>query len=93
MFDGPDLEDLIADIEPEFEYVREVRPDASRDSSSELYLVAKHRLTGPVREGDIVEATIEDIGEEGDGIARSRTALCSSAASRTAKRSRSESMT
>jgi 23S rRNA (uridine2552-2'-O)-methyltransferase len=70
VFDGQDLDDLIADIEPEFEYVREVRPDASRDSSSELYLVAKNRLTAPVREGDVVEVTIEDIGEEGDGIAK-----------------------
>jgi 23S rRNA (uridine2552-2'-O)-methyltransferase len=70
VFDGQDLDDLKADIEPEFEYVREVRPDASRDSSSELYLVAKHRLTGPVREGDVVEVTIENIGEEGDGIAK-----------------------
>ena len=70
VFDGQDLQDLIADIEPEFEYVREVRPDASRDSSSELYLVAKHRLTAPVREGDIVEVTIDDMGEEGDGIAK-----------------------
>ena len=32
--------------------------------------MAKHRLTGPVREGDIVEVTIDDIGEEGDGIAK-----------------------
>ncbi|MDS0281853.1 23S rRNA (uridine(2552)-2'-O)-methyltransferase [Haloarcula onubensis] len=70
VFDGQDLQDLKADIEPEFEYVREVRPDASRDSSSELYLVAKHRLTGPVRAGDVVEVTIEDMGEEGDGIAK-----------------------
>jgi len=70
VFDGQDLQDLKADIEPEFEYVREVRPDASRDSSSELYLVAKHRLTAPVREGDVVEVTIDDMGEEGDGIAK-----------------------
>ena len=70
VFDGQDLHDLKADIEPEFEYVREVRPDASRDSSSELYLVAKHRLTAPVREGDVVEVTIDDMGEEGDGIAK-----------------------
>ena len=70
VFDGQDLGDLKADIEPEFEYVREVRPDASRDSSSELYLVAKHRLTAPVREGDVVEGTIDDIGDEGDGIAK-----------------------
>lgn len=70
VFDGRDLEDLKDRIEPEFEYVREVRPDASRDSSSELYLVAKGFLTGPVREGDELEVTIEDVGNEGDGIAR-----------------------
>ncbi len=70
VFDGRDLADLIEEIEREFEYVREVRPDASRDSSSELYLVAKHRLTGPVREGDRLTVRIEDVGDEGDGIAR-----------------------
>ena len=70
VFDGRDLDDLKTDIEEEFEYVREVRPDASRDSSSELYLVAKHRLTAPVREGDTVEVEIVDTGEEGDGIAK-----------------------
>jgi len=70
VFDGQDLADLKADIEQEFDYVREVRPDASRDSSSELYLVAKHHLTAPVRQDDVVEVTIEDMGEEGDGIAK-----------------------
>jgi len=70
VFDGPDLADLKADIEPEFEYVREVRPDASRDESSELYLVAKGRLTAPVREGDRLEVEIVDTGHEGDGIAK-----------------------
>ncbi|WEL18902.1 23S rRNA (uridine2552-2'-O)-methyltransferase [Halorhabdus sp. SVX81] len=70
VFDGRDLDDLKSDIEGEFEYVREVRPDASRDSSSELYLVAKHHLTAPVREGDTVEVEIVDTGEEGDGIAK-----------------------
>ncbi|PSQ46330.1 23S rRNA (uridine(2552)-2'-O)-methyltransferase [Halobacteriales archaeon SW_7_65_23] len=70
VFDGRDLADLEADVEGEFEYVRQLRPDASRESSSELYLVAKNRLTAPVREGDVREVTIEDIGDEGDGIAR-----------------------
>ena len=70
VFDGRDLDDLQADIEGEFEYVRQVRPDASRDSSSELYLVAKNFLTAPVRVGDTVDVTIEDVGEEGDGIAK-----------------------
>jgi len=70
VFDGRDLADLEAEIEAEFEYVRQVRPDASRDASSELYLVAKNRLTAPVRAGDELEVDIVDTGSEGDGIAR-----------------------
>jgi len=70
VFDGQDLAGLEADIDEEFEYVRQVRPRASRDSSSELYLVAKGFLTAPIREGDHLEVTIEDVGSEGDGIAK-----------------------
>ena len=70
VFDGRDLAALEADIESEFEYVREVRPDASRESSSELYLVAKNRLTAPVRPGEELDVEIVDTGSEGDGIAR-----------------------
>ena len=70
VFDGRDLADLEADIDEEFEYVRQVRPDASRDSSSELYLVGKNRLTAPVREGDELEVEVVDVGDEGDGIAK-----------------------
>jgi 23S rRNA (uridine2552-2'-O)-methyltransferase len=69
VFDGRDLDDLEADVDAEFEYVRQLRPDASRDASSELYLVAKNRLTAPVRAGDELEVEIEDTGDEGDGIA------------------------
>ena len=68
-FDGPDLSDLRADLERDFDYVRLLRPDASRDESSEVYLVGKRRLTAPVRVGDRVEVTIEDVGAEGDGVA------------------------
>ncbi|QLD89893.1 TRAM domain-containing protein [Natronomonas salina] len=70
VFEGPDTDDLRADIDEEFEYVRTIHPDASRDSSSELFMVAKGRLTAPVREGDTVEVEIEDVGREGDGIAK-----------------------
>ena len=69
VFDGRDLATLVADAEAEFEYVREVRPDASRDASSELYLVGKNRLTAPVRPGDELEVDIVDMGAEGDGVA------------------------
>lgn len=70
VFDGRDLEELAADIEDEFEYVRQVRPDASRDASSELYLIGKGRLTAPVRAGEELTVEIVDVGDEGDGIAR-----------------------
>jgi 23S rRNA (uridine2552-2'-O)-methyltransferase len=70
VFDGPDLAALRSDMEESFEYVRSIRPDASRDSSSELYLVAKGYLTAPVAAGDELVVEISDEGREGDGIAR-----------------------
>ena len=70
VFEGPDTDDLRADIDEEFEYVRSVHPKASRDSSSELYLVGKGRLTAPVAAGDRVEVDVVDVGDEGDGIAK-----------------------
>ena len=69
VFDGQDFEAFREDVEAEFEYARVLRPDASRDSSSEVYVVGKHRLTTDLREGDVVDVTIEDTGAEGDGIA------------------------
>ncbi|SEO56826.1 23S rRNA (uridine2552-2'-O)-methyltransferase [Halogranum amylolyticum] len=70
VFDGPDLPDLRADMEEEFQYVRATHPDASRQESSELYLVAKKRITAPVRKGDELEVEVVDVGSEGDGIAK-----------------------
>ena len=70
VFEGPDTDDLRAEFDDAFEYVRTIHPDASRDASSELYLVAKRRLTAPVRAGDRVQVTVEDIGSEGDGVAK-----------------------
>jgi 23S rRNA (uridine2552-2'-O)-methyltransferase len=70
VFQGPDLADLREEMEAEFEYVRTTSPKASRDESSEQYLVAKNFLTAPVREGDTLAVTIEDVGSEGDGVAK-----------------------
>jgi 23S rRNA (uridine2552-2'-O)-methyltransferase len=70
VFEGPDVSALRTEMEAEFQYVRSIHPDASRDSSSELYLVGKHRITAPVRSGDEFEVEIEDVGSEGDGIAK-----------------------
>jgi 23S rRNA (uridine2552-2'-O)-methyltransferase len=70
LFEGPDVDRLREDIEAEFEYVRAIYPAASRESSSELYLVAKGRLTAPVRTGDRLSVEVVDVGSEGDGIAK-----------------------
>jgi len=70
VFEGPDVEALREDMEAEFEYVRTMGPDASRDTSSEIYLVARNFLTAPVRPGDVLRVDITDTGAEGDGIAR-----------------------
>lgn len=70
VFDGPDLADFRSEMEESFEYVRSIRPDASRDASSELYLVAKGYLTAPVTTGDELVVEVTDEGREGDGIAR-----------------------
>ena len=69
VFQGEDLDDFRRDVESTFEYVRTMSPPASRDSSSEVYLVAKGFLTAPVSAGDRVDVEIEGVGEEGDGIA------------------------
>ncbi|WP_313692941.1 RlmE family RNA methyltransferase [Halorarum halobium] len=70
VFDGQDLADFRADVEPEFQYVRAYTPEASRKQSSERYLIGKGRTDAPVAEDDEVELKIVDVGDEGDGIAR-----------------------
>ncbi|MES3160082.1 MAG: 23S rRNA (uridine(2552)-2'-O)-methyltransferase [Halorubrum sp.] len=69
VFQGEDLDTFREDVGDEFEYVKTVSPPASRDASSEVYLVGKGLLTAPVEAGDRIEVTIEERGEEGDGIA------------------------
>ncbi|AGB17428.1 23S rRNA methylase [Halovivax ruber XH-70] len=69
VFEGPDVDDFRADLEDEFQYVRATVPKATRDESSELYLLGIGRLTAPVSAGDEHEVEIVDTGSEGDGIA------------------------
>ena len=69
-FDGRDLDDLRGDVDTEFDYVRTIHPDASRESSSELYLVGKNRITAPVAAGEEFDAVVDDVGSEGDGVVK-----------------------
>ena len=69
VFQGDDLDDLRETVREAFAYVKTTSPPASRDTSSEVYLVAKGRMTATVEAGDRLEVTVEERGEEGDGIA------------------------
>ncbi len=69
VFEGPDVDAFRADVGDAFQYVRATTPKATRDESSELYLIGKGRLTAPVSEGEEHEVEIVDVGTEGDGIA------------------------
>lgn len=70
VFDGPDVETLRDRLEGTFEHVVATTPDASRKRSSERYLIGKRFVDAPVIVGESVTVTIEDRGDEGDGIAR-----------------------
>ena len=70
VFQGRDLDDFREDVEEEFQYVRTIAPPASRDASSEVYLVGKGYTDTPVAVGDDFTVDITDTGSEGDGIAK-----------------------
>lgn len=69
VFQGRDLDGFRADVEDPFEYARTIVPDASRDSSSEVFLVGRRRIDAPVTEGENLTVEVTAMGQEGDGIA------------------------
>lgn len=70
VFDGPDVASFRRRLEGQFEHVAATTPDASRDSSSERYLIGKRFVDPPVTVGETMTVEITDTGDEGDGIAR-----------------------
>ena len=69
VFEGRDLDDFRDDVADEFEYVRTVSPRASREESSEVYVVGKGRIDAPVAAGERLTVEVTDVGDEGDGVA------------------------
>jgi len=69
VFDGPDLAEFRSRLERDFAHVTSAHPPASRDASSEVYLVGRGFLTAPVRSGDRQTVEITGTGAEGDGVA------------------------
>jgi len=69
VFQGDMFTDFLAQVKQEFSQVQAHSPAASRKESAEMYIVAKKRITGPVRPGDILEVRIDSLGSSGDGVA------------------------
>jgi 23S rRNA (uridine2552-2'-O)-methyltransferase len=70
VFQGDTMNEFRDDVRDEFEDVATYTPDASRDESSEVYVLGLGRVDAPVDEGDVIEAEVVDVGDEGDGVLR-----------------------
>jgi 23S rRNA (uridine2552-2'-O)-methyltransferase len=70
VFQGDTMNEFRDDVRDAFEDVATYTPDASRDESSEVYVVGLGRVDAPVSEGDLIEAEVDDVGDEGDGVVR-----------------------
>ncbi len=70
IFQGEDTAAVRERLEEAFEYVQATSPDASRDSSAEIYLIGNGYVDAPIEPGDRVTVRIDERGTEGDGIAK-----------------------
>jgi 23S rRNA (uridine2552-2'-O)-methyltransferase len=70
VFQGDTIDEFRDEVAKEFEDVATYTPDASRDESSEVYVIGLGRVDAPVSEGDVFEAEVVGEGDEGDGIVR-----------------------
>jgi 23S rRNA (uridine2552-2'-O)-methyltransferase len=62
--------DYMDKVRKHFVKVQAFSPEASRKQSAEIYVIGKQLLSGAVSLGEEHTVTIEDIGADGDGIAR-----------------------
>jgi 23S rRNA (uridine2552-2'-O)-methyltransferase len=69
VFQGDMFMDFLFTIRKEFSMVKVHSPSASRKESAETYVVAKKRLSGPVRRDEVHEVKILALGRSGDGVA------------------------
>jgi len=70
VFQGDKIDEFRDEVRDAFEDVATYTPDASRDESSEVYIIGLGRVDAPVGEGDVFEAEVVGEGDEGDGIVR-----------------------
>jgi len=70
VFQGDTINEFREEVGEEFKDVATYTPDASRDESSEVYIIGLGRVDAPVNVGDVFEAEVVGEGDEGDGIVR-----------------------
>ncbi len=70
VFQGDMFPGYLDNVRRHFVKVQAFSPEASRKQSAEIYVIGKQLLTEAVRLNQEYEVTIEDIGANGDGIAR-----------------------
>jgi 23S rRNA (uridine2552-2'-O)-methyltransferase len=70
VFQGDTIDEFRDEVGDTFENVATYTPDASREESSEVYVIGLGRIDAPVEEGDIIEAEVVDEGDQGDGVVR-----------------------
>jgi len=70
VFQGDMFPDFLDKVRRHFVKVKAFSPEATRKQSAEIYVIGKQLLTGAVNVNEVYAVTIEDIGENGDGIAR-----------------------
>jgi 23S rRNA (uridine2552-2'-O)-methyltransferase len=68
VFQGAMVSDFTSEVKREFEFSKIAKPKASRQRSSEVYIVGKGILKTPVKYGDVLEVTVSEAIEGGYGI-------------------------
>ncbi|OUJ18724.1 23S rRNA U2552 (ribose-2'-O)-methylase RlmE/FtsJ [Methanonatronarchaeum thermophilum] len=70
VFQGDMYDDFYKKVDGDFGFVKGHSPDASREQSAEIYVIAKNYISVPVEKGDIAKVEVLDQGHQGDGIAK-----------------------
>lgn len=69
VFQGDMFDDFLKQVKGRFSYATAYKSQASRSQSAETYVIGKGFLTTTVRKGDVVDVTVQSLGNDGDGIA------------------------
>ena len=70
VFQGDMFPDFLRKVKVVFEKVQAFSPEASRKASAEIYVIGKNLINDAVTLDQVYTVTIEDMGADGDGIAK-----------------------